>query len=481
MANAVRQAIQRMGLPNNAAVFAVNTMGLDTLDAWRDMHMDEHLSEFAKSLRSPGGTIGQGANQQRHPGFVVSPLAISNLKVMRLALKHHQLIQRAVTPAMVDMAWIRTWEFLVDFRKEAAGKKPKDEELPKVKMSDWAKTKETITTHFDEVFGPDGVPLSYIIRDDSEVPAEADDNQADNYAGDHIKELIRRAPHTGATYNADNRTMCRLLKKICQDTPAYTYIKKYKADGRQAWLDLMDKYLGPQYVNIQATKYEAKLQNTTYEGETRNWGIDKYIDTHVDSFEHLVGLKPHGYDPPDEGTRIRYLDNGVKTDKLKTCMEVIRGNPQYNTFDAVARRIKDAVELMKPKQMRKVSAVSVNQKKGDEPFPGVQADMSVEDKYYQPKEWSQLSAAQKKGVLKKRRQRESSGGKKKNNQSGKKSGKKLNKTIAALERRLSAVEVGGDDDQDSDDNSSDSEDEQPAKKKQKKTTNRNHPNTTRRN
>ena len=126
----------------------------------------------------PGGTIqDQNGNQVRHPGFLVGIQAITNIKVMRLALKHHQFIQRQVAPADINAAWIARWEFLPAFRKDAAKKKPEDDKLPKINMNDWAKTKEKIVMYFGDVFGRDGIPLGYIIRDEVDVPAEADDPQ----------------------------------------------------------------------------------------------------------------------------------------------------------------------------------------------------------------------------------------------------------------------------------------------------------------
>ena len=234
MAAQVRNALVRMGLPAPAALYASNTLGLTTLDDWRDFQTDSDLVGLAKNLRSPGGG---------HQGFVVSIKTIGNIKIMRLTLKYFQRVQRTVVPTDITMDWIHTWEFLVEARVEAKRKKPSDEDLPKLIMNDWAKTKEKIQNHFAEVFNDEITPLGYIIRDNVEVKPEAEDLQA-NYNGDHIKELIARAPHEGATYRKDNRTMCRLLRKMCDDTAAYVHVSMYTADGRAAWDALMNHYLG---------------------------------------------------------------------------------------------------------------------------------------------------------------------------------------------------------------------------------------------
>lgn len=55
----------------------------------------------------------------------------------------------------------------------------------------------------------------------------------------------------------------------------------------------------------------------------------------------LEALMDHGYNGIDEGTKICYFLNGIKTDKLKPDIELVHGNPDYATFDDVACRIND--------------------------------------------------------------------------------------------------------------------------------------------
>ena len=476
MAHALRTALNRMGLPVDAAQYATDEMGMDTLEAWRDFHVDDDLIGLAKNLRSPGGTIQNAdGDEVRHPGFLISVKAISNLKVMRLALKHHRNIQRTVTPPVITDEWIQHWDFLVDFREVTKRSKIELDNLPKVTMSDWAKTKERILNHFTEVYGEDGIPLAYLLRDDSEVEPEADDPH-DGYNDDHISELITRAPHTGSTFRADNRTLLRLLKKICEDTPAYEYISKYKADGRQAWEDLLDVYLGPQHTQNQAAIYEAKLQQATYSGETSRFNFDKYADIHKRCHTRLDGLEDYDYKGMDEGTKIRHLLNGIKTEKLKTVVELVRGNPEFATFDSVVRRIKDTVLTLEPTKTptRTIAAV------GKDAYAGVEPDMSIEDKYYPRSEFHKLTDAQKKGLLIKRKQRGGNGkkpkGKGKDKKGGDKDLKRARKQIAKLERQIAALNV----DDPNEGSDSDSEVEQRPKKKPKATGNRGHPDLNRR-
>jgi len=474
MAQALRAALVRLGLSHEAATFTTDTMLLDTLVRWRDVHLDDDLIDFVKSLRSPAGTIMQAGNEVRHPGFQVSLFALSNLKVMRLALKHHQLLQRPVTPADITLQWIANHEFLINHVVQARRSTASEEDLPIIRMNDWAQTKERIVNHFSGMFGVAGVPLAYILRDEAAVPLHALDPQA-NYAGDYIREMIRRVAHTGPDYQQDNRDVCRLIRIMAGDTAAYAYIMEFTANGRNAWLRLMSIYLGPQHTQNQATIYEAKVQNATYEGESNRFGYDKYMEIHKTAHSRLATLIPYGYQGMDEGTKIRHFLNGIVTDKLKTVVELVRNNPDYNTFELVARRIKDSVELMKPTRVarRQVADLRVNQ-----PFGDVEADMNVEDKYYKPKDWAKLSAAKKKGVLAKRAKR--GGGTGTANAGSRTNKRKISKLskkqIASLARQVAALNVDGDVPE-----SHDTTDDQapPAKKAKPTSNNRRHPATTR--
>ena len=52
MAAQVRNALVRIGLPAPAALYASNTLGLTTLDDWRDFQTDSDLISLAKNLQS---------------------------------------------------------------------------------------------------------------------------------------------------------------------------------------------------------------------------------------------------------------------------------------------------------------------------------------------------------------------------------------------------------------------------------------------
>ena len=60
----------------------METFRLETLASWRDLRFDDDMEGLIKAFRNPGGVDEDG---ERHHGFAISMIAISNLKVLRLA------------------------------------------------------------------------------------------------------------------------------------------------------------------------------------------------------------------------------------------------------------------------------------------------------------------------------------------------------------------------------------------------------------
>ena len=474
---ATRAALTRLGMVGAVATYCTDSIGLDSLDEWRDLDMDNHFKELTKNLRTPGGG---------HPGFEVSVVLVNKLKILRLGLKYNQKVQRTVNAVDVNQLWITNHKFVLAHKLKAKDKQADDDNLPKITMADWAKNKEVILLHFSEVYGEDDIPLGYLLRDDVAVLPEAADPQV-GYDNDHDKELIRRTAHTGEAYRNNNKTLCRLLKKICEDTAAYSLISNMTS-GRAAWLKLMCHYLGPQTTQLQAGLWEAKIRNAKYTGESARFTFEKYCDIHELAHTRLTALEANGYRGMDEGTKIRHFLDGIKCKALETPIELVRGNRDFDTYATASRRLKDSIIAAEPALKARRNVSDMHQQ---DPFPNVEADMNVEDKFYTPEAWAKLSKAKKKGVLKKRASRSKNSSKKdtkKNHDRAIKALKKqhkqengeLTKRLEKMERKVAAVKkLDADDDMDISDSSDEDQSEDEAPTKRTTTGNRSNPATTR--
>ena len=92
-----------------------------------------------------------------------------------------------------------------------------------------------------------------------------------NWPPDKIKLLLEKnvwkvQDHT-AEYKIDNRTVYDDLDQICKDTDLYQYVKqrKSKRDIRGAFYAIRSRWLGPNHVNVTASKADMALKTSIYD------------------------------------------------------------------------------------------------------------------------------------------------------------------------------------------------------------------------
>ena len=93
-------------------------------------------------------------------------------------------------------------------------------------------------------------PLSYVLRENSAVPPEADDPlNADSYygaSGNMMDELINRLPHTEPVYKNDDETVYMKIEEAVRGTSVKSTVKTFarQKDGRGAYLALISNHAG---------------------------------------------------------------------------------------------------------------------------------------------------------------------------------------------------------------------------------------------
>ena len=63
-------------------------------------------------------------------------------------------------------------------------------------------------------------------------------------------------------------------------------------------------------------KAEKILGTNTYSGEKRSWNFEKYATTHKEQQNILEGIVEHGYTGVENGTKVRYIMEGIKDTRL---------------------------------------------------------------------------------------------------------------------------------------------------------------------
>ena len=134
-----------------------------------------------------------------------------------------------------------------------------------------------------------------------------------------------------------------ILDQICKDTVLYPYIKQHKAarDRRGAFYAIHSRMTAPEA--------EIALQMSIY-GEKREWNWENYVACHLKYHIILVNLMEYGYQWLDLVSKVWYLLNGIRCDKLSTPVATVRAHPdRYNKdFDAVVTFLSQYIDKKAP-------------------------------------------------------------------------------------------------------------------------------------
>ncbi|KAI2506147.1 hypothetical protein MHU86_8282 [Fragilaria crotonensis] len=125
-------------------------------------------------------------------------------------------------------------------------------------------------------------------------------------------ESTYKAPTETPTINAKD------WPKTMESIEEYlrSYLGERKIPLAMAFLSLYQHFLGPNNVDNMATLAEDKLKNTVYNGEQRRWDFERYVNVHKQQHSIMEGLIEHGYTGIDPRSKVRFLLDGIKTDKF---------------------------------------------------------------------------------------------------------------------------------------------------------------------
>ena len=415
--NALRASLGRMGFtdPVRQHMTAAGGQGLGTLDEFRFLK-DDDVEALCKTLQSPGDTIanpdaavaGQPA-RVRNPGFLVSLRAEQNLKLMCYFIRFKHQTSRVIAPADIDLNSVRALRDHREWEKDHS-----DVEPPEINARNWPATIEAIEEYLRGCLGSSGIPLSYIIREDVDIPAADPPNGYPSLQD----ELVARAPINNPANNNrtrqfrnDNIKVWEKISAITRDHECWTYVRpaQQARDGRAAFFGLKQHYLGANSVDNQASRAESKLHSLTYTAEKKRWNFEKYVREHKDQHQILERLTAHGYAGIDERSKVRLLMTGIKTkelDPVKT--RILSDTDLRNDFDACVNLFQDFIHQNKSLSTPRDANISaVGTKRPPEPvdIDESKADMTIPDRYYTEKEYQGLTTAQKLGLKIKRSKR----------------------------------------------------------------------------
>ena len=367
---AVRTALIRIGFVEAAAQALTEEQGMDSLDEIR-LLSDEDIANLCKLIRRPGGVVpgalNAAGNAVPNPGIQVNARAETNMKLTAFFLRHKARTSRTVTPADVTLISIRSLRELRDFESNY---KPSDD-VPTINEKDWPKTMEAILEYLRSYLGDKKIPLAYVVRKEETMP---DAEPVGGYATIQ-DEMIARAPHftivagvrtADPTFLVNREKVWDIIARITRTHDCWTYVKPAQRtrDGRKAYLDLYTHYLGPNNVDNMATQAEDKLKSTAYVGEQRRWNFEKYVNVHKQQHSIMEGLVEHGYVGIDPRSKVRFLLDGIKTEKLDSVKTRIMSDANLrNDFDGCVTLYQDFIKQTASKSKGNPREVSVSEVK----------------------------------------------------------------------------------------------------------------------
>jgi hypothetical protein len=357
-------------------------------------------------------------------------------------------ISRAVTldTATVDAAAFRI--IIEEARQRAATRKHNSDEsdgLSKAadpgklkRQKEWTVWSRSLKNYLSTIQGQDGVPLSYVIRDE-----DAPDYTIESLPDYDFEQLcIDCAPLTGQVFKTDARKVHQLIHGFVQGETAETWIKptRNSRNGRIDFKALEAHFGGEGNKSVRIQEAEVLRSNLTYKSE-RTMSFEKFLTSMQAMF---TGFEDNGELLNDE-QKVRLLFKKVESPGLTVVKNALKvqydldpnNNVTYNfianSLSAEAAKLPDHV----PNQ-RQASGVEAKYGTGSAPTSGVKGpDGTIFIGFYP--NWAALTKADKSLVYD---ERQRLNGKSKQTTRRKPASVKSNKkTLANLKRDISSLKA----------------------------------------
>ena len=187
---------------------------------------------------------------------------------------------------------------------------------PQFDANDWVVFETGTEECLSVIQSHNGVPLSYLLRDDTRRPTLT-------VTSDRDTKIFWHAPLTGTAFIHDNKRTWTYLAARCNDTPAWSHIKMFQRakDGRRAWLALSAFYGGTAENARKIVVARAALETLTWSNES-SFKFNDYATQLVGHFETL----DRGGQPKTDEEKVIKLLGSMSTNNsfLSTQMEMNR-------------------------------------------------------------------------------------------------------------------------------------------------------------
>jgi hypothetical protein len=327
-------------LNTDAAVTRILYEGVTSFASLADFDADS-IKTMARNCREtiPAATAdpdaGIAEDEPEVRGTSISTQSMVRLTVACNATKYYLSIGRVPTLALLHYNNVLS-SFKIEYEAYEKLQKEDAPDVPSVKDTDnerkvikWA---PIFMDAMSRTYGIKG-PLSYVLRENVEVPPAAEDplDEHSYYgaSGGLQAELVSRLEHGDALYRSDNKTVYLKLEKACRGTSVESTVKTFSRarNGRGAYFALIDHHAGESKYRTIMKKRMNLLQNIKWNG--RNYSMEKHVSNHRQAVDDLNDCATHiTVTAPDPSQRVEYLIDSINCadSTLQATIGLIRTN-----------------------------------------------------------------------------------------------------------------------------------------------------------
>lgn len=291
MAHSTDQLLQWIGIPTAAQRNAVTA---DLFPAPRGL---QHLTKETKSGIEEAVV---GYSKRRQGAFRISRVQLKWLISLMYWVQDQQRIDKPfqfgidITEAQFFSALEESYErqqCREDQKKIGESLISSEFQIQLKSTTQWQRWYIELQSVLGSIIGSSGIPLTYVIRDDSTRPAEFHNWET---------EVIYSAALTGRHFTHDAKTVHQvLLRNIAEDSDAYTYIKTHlrRENGRVDIIALRERYENTSSMEARVNEAKRLFDSLQYRNE-RSMPFEQFsakLQKAVDELE-LGGRPMHNLD-----------------------------------------------------------------------------------------------------------------------------------------------------------------------------------------
>ncbi len=322
---------------------------------------DKDIDSMTKSLNGKELTVPNVAGGPDINVRLYFPrLAVERLKTACFIARHFQKTQRTFTSAWVTIARLDRWRAQKEVVSQREDPDMDTLELTSSKMEDVLTWLEDFPEKLSRFTGLGDRPLSYVIRGDAAVPAEAGDptfGEANSKYTDVRMELEARSERSGADYQSDNSKVFELLTTAVKEHPTVLeWLKPHKRtkNGASAWEGLKAHYRGTAQLDGIANRAESDIENSRYDGERYNYTFEIHCTRHQTAHRRIEEASGTALSERD---KVRRFLNTIYASSMAAAIDTVKANTNLNTdFNACVNHLRQSVVDSRSK--RKVNDIS---------------------------------------------------------------------------------------------------------------------------